>query len=57
MKAENLQFGQKIRMGGNNKAMWTILGIDLNDKRFCYIKSDKNGEMKRVTINRIQPIR
>lgn len=61
MKADKLTIGQKIKYGfyGNDSTnlFWTVLSVDLQDRRFVYIKSDKNGKMKRVLVNRIQPIR
>ncbi len=51
MKADKLVIGQKIKYG------YTVLSVDLQDKRFVYIKSDKNGTIKRVLINRIRPLK
>lgn len=60
MKAENLVIGQKVKYGYHGKYttrnIWTVMSVDLQDKRFCYIKNDETGKLKRITINRLQPL-
>uniref|UniRef100_A0A6H1ZTJ6 Uncharacterized protein n=2 Tax=viral metagenome TaxID=1070528 RepID=A0A6H1ZTJ6_9ZZZZ len=57
MKAKDLVFGQRIKYGSQGKYstnyFWRVMGVDMQDRRFCYIKSEKNGKMKRILVSKL----